>query len=170
MTPRARSGAPDGHVVGAPRAPSARRAGAGLVRSGGAPQDASPSRAVDAALRGAGLHPHRPVAGEWGLVMECGGGPLHVGLALRDGLLRAVAEVCGPGLVEPAWLLHRNRRDLLLVRYGTGADGGVWLHGELHPAGVTPAAVDELLARLHGAAEAAREVAWAGGRPTWASG
>lgn len=115
--------------------------------------------AVEEALQAAGADPHRPAPGEWGLTVDCGGWPLHVGLGLREGLLRVQAEVCGPGRVDPWWLLHRNRRDLRIVRLATSAAGAVWVHGDLPAAGLAPAAVDELLGRLLDAAAAVREVA-----------
>lgn len=122
--------------------------------------------AVEAALAPLAGAVHRPAPGEWGLRIPCGGWPLHVGVALRAGLLRAQAEVAGPGAIPAAWLLHRNRRDLALVRYGASAAGATWVHGELPAAAVTPAAVDELLGRLVAAAEAARERA---GQPSSAA-
>ncbi|WP_320671722.1 hypothetical protein [Patulibacter defluvii] len=113
--------------------------------------------AVESALAAAGAPLHRPAAGEWGLAVECAGWPLHVGLALRGGLLRAQAEVCGPGRLDGQWLLHRNRRDLRLVRYATSSAGAVWVHGELPAAGLAAAAVDQLLGRLVEAATVARQ-------------
>jgi hypothetical protein len=115
--------------------------------------------AVEEALRSAGVAAHRPAPGEWGLTVPCAGWPLHVGLALRGGLLRAQAEACAPGRVDPGWLLHRNRRDLRLVRFATSAAGAVWVQGDLPADGVRAAAVDELLGRLLDAAAAARAVA-----------
>lgn len=119
---------------------------------------AAAAAAVESALEHVGAGLHRPAPGEWGLPVECGGWPLHVGLALRGGLLRAQAEVCGPGQLDGQWLLHRNRRDLLLVRYATSSAGAVWVHGELPQPALSPATVDELLGRLVDAATAARQM------------
>jgi len=115
--------------------------------------------AVDAALHAAGLDPHRPAPGEWGVALPCAGRPLHVGIAVRAGLVEARAEVLGSAAADPAWLLHRNRRALRVVRYATSAAGDVWVHGDLPAAGLTAAAVDELLGRLVEAADAARSYA-----------
>ncbi|WP_210493368.1 hypothetical protein [Patulibacter sp. SYSU D01012] len=122
--------------------------------------------AVEAALAPLGAAVHRPAPGEWGLRVPCAGWPLFVGVALRGGLLRAQAEVVGPGALPAAWLLHRNRRDLALVRYASSAAGATWVHGDLPAAAVTPAAVDELLGRLVAAAEVARDRA---GQPSSAA-
>ena len=75
-----------------------------------------PDAAVDAFLLGLGGDTRRVAAGEWGLTLEAAGWPLHVGVALRDGLLRAQAEVAGPGQIDPHVLLRWNR-ELPLVRF-----------------------------------------------------
>lgn len=102
---------------------------------------------------------HRRVAvGEWGLrVDDIGGWPLDVGLALSaDGaLLRAQAEVCGPGQLDPHELLHRNRR-LALVRFSETLAGTVWIEGWLPAAAVDAALLDRLLGGLVAAADDAR--------------
>lgn len=114
---------------------------------------------VDHALEALGVPLHRPAPGEWGLTLPCGRRPLHVGLRVAAGLLRAQAEVAPPGVIDPAWLLHRNRRDLLLVRYGSSAAGATWVHGDLPVEAASAPRVDELLGRLLRAAEDARGVA-----------
>ena len=45
---------------------------------------------------------------EWGLTMDAAG-CLYVGVAIRDGLLRAQAEVVGAGQIDPHALLRWNR-------------------------------------------------------------
>ena len=96
---------------------------------------------------------HRRVAdAEWGLTLEVAGWPLHVGLAVRGGFLRAQAEAVGPDTADPAALLHRNRLEPL-VRYAHSRAGAVWVHGDLPAATVDAASVDTLLARLVEAAE-----------------
>lgn len=108
---------------------------------------------------------HRRVAdGEWGLSLEVGGWPLHVGLAVRDGFLGARAEALAPGRVEAATLLHLNRRGAL-VRYATSAAGAVWVQGEVPVRGIEPETVDALLARLVDAAERVRAQAAAESPP-----
>jgi hypothetical protein len=80
---------------------------------------------VDEYLSGLELEWRRVAAGEWGLTVEAAGWPLHLGLALRDGLLRAQGEVVGPDQLSSHELLYRNR-GLVLVRYAeTGAGRGV---------------------------------------------
>jgi hypothetical protein len=114
---------------------------------------------VDHALEALGLPVHRPAPGEWGVTVPCAGWPLHVGLRTATGLLRIQAEVASPGAIDPSWLLHRNRRDLLLVRYASSSYGAVWVHGDLPLEAASAPRVDELLARLLQAAEDARDVA-----------
>ncbi len=118
-----------------------------------------PSRLVSDYLRALPAAGLREVAdGEWGLTLEAAGGPLHVGLALRRGLLRAQAPVAWPGTLDPAMLLHRNR-SLELVRYATTRSGEVWVVGELPEAGIDDAGLDRLLGSLLEAATGARELA-----------
>lgn len=105
--------------------------------------------------------PSRQVAaGEWGLTLEVAGWPLHVGLALRDGLLRAQCEAVGPDRVSEHELLFRNR-GLALVRYAQSGAGAVWVHGELPPELVTPEWLDRLLGLLVEAAAVVRHRAGA---------
>jgi hypothetical protein len=111
--------------------------------------------AVEAALGAAGVPWRRVAEGEWGLVAEAGGWGLDVGVALRDGLLAAQAEVLPPGRADPNALLHRNRR-LRLVRFAHTAAGAVWVQGELPLGAVTTAEVDRLLGLLVQAAADAR--------------
>ena len=99
--------------------------------------------------------------GEWGLTVEAAGWPLHVGLAFRDGLLRAQAEAVGPEQVASHELLYRNR-GLVLVRYAENGAGAVWVHGELAPELVTPEWLDRLLGLLVEAAIVVRHRARAG--------
>ena len=93
--------------------------------------------------------------GEWGMTVEAAGWPLHVGLAMRDGLLRAQAEALGPDQVSDHELLYRNR-SLVFVRYAHTGAGAVWVHGELPPELVTPEWLDRLLGLLVEAATVAR--------------
>ena len=104
--------------------------------------------AVEACLTSSEAPWRRVADGEWGLVAEAGGWPLHVGVAVRDGLLTAQAEVLGPGRAAPHALLHRNRR-LRLVRFAHTAAGAVWVQGELPLVAAADAGeVDRLLGLL----------------------
>jgi hypothetical protein len=103
--------------------------------------------------------PWREVApGEWGFSTEAGGWPLHVGIALRDGLLRVQAEVAGPGALDPHALLHRNRRRPLVRFTETGA-GAVWVQADLPLVAVDEAELDRTLGLLVEAAQEARAAA-----------
>jgi hypothetical protein len=109
--------------------------------------------AIDAAVSEVGGR--RLADGEWGLEIECAGAPLHIGLRVHRGLLRAQAPVgysAHPPAHDPAELLHRNR-SLELVRYASTRAGEVWVVGDV-PA--ENADVDRLLGALVEAAQAAR--------------
>jgi hypothetical protein len=103
----------------------------------------------------------RVADGEWGFSVEAAGWPLHVGVALRDGLLRAQAEVVGPGRLEPEALLRWNRA-LALVRFSHTGAGDVYVEGALPLEAVTEARLDGFLGLLVRVATQAREAA-AGG-------
>jgi len=117
--------------------------------------------AVERALAESGAPWRRVAEAEWGLEAEAGGAALHVGVALRDGLLCAQAEVLPPGAADEHALLHRNRV-LRLVRFSHTRAGAVWIQGEVPPAAVTVAEVDRLLGLLVDAADEVRRGAWAG--------
>ncbi|MBA3328081.1 MAG: hypothetical protein H0T43_07250 [Solirubrobacterales bacterium] len=111
---------------------------------------------VQAYLEGLDADWRRLADGEWGLSLDAAGWPLHVGVALRDGLLRVQAEALAPDRVADHELLHRNR-GLRLVRYAHAGDGTVWVQGEVPEAAVDSALIDRLLGAVVGAAIAARE-------------
>lgn len=46
---------------------------------------------------------------EWGITLDAAGWPLHLGVAIRHGLLRAQAALTGPGVLDPHDLLRWNR-------------------------------------------------------------
>lgn len=110
---------------------------------------------VDAYLGGLDAEWRCVAADQWGVSVEAAGWPLHIGLALRDGLLRAQAEVVGPDRLADHELLFRNR-GLTLVRYAHTGAGAVWVHGELPPELVTEQWLDRLLGLLVDAATVAR--------------
>ena len=110
---------------------------------------------VDTYLEGTEAEWRRVAHGEWGITVEAAGWPLHIGLALRDGLLRAQAEVVAPDQVDDHEILFRNR-GLILVRYAHTGAGAVWVHGELPPELVTPTWLDRLLGLLVDAATVVR--------------
>jgi hypothetical protein len=99
--------------------------------------------------------------GEWGLTVEAAGWPLHIGLAFRDGLLRAQGEAVGPDQLGDHELLFRNRA-LTLVRYAHTGAGAVWVHGELPPELVSAEWLDRFLGLLVDAAIVARHRARSG--------
>ena len=108
-----------------------------------------------AALQG---EARRVAPGEWGLTVDAAGWPLHVGVAIRDGLLRAQGEVVGAGRLPPETLLRWNR-GLALVRFTHTGAGAVWVEGDLPLAAVSPDLLDRFLGLLVRVATQAREAA-----------
>ena len=100
----------------------------------------------------------RVAPAEWGLTVDAAGWPLHVGVALRDGLLRAQAEVVEPERIPDHVLLHWNR-SLPLVRFSHSGAGAVWVQGDLPLEAVTAERLDGFLGLLVRVATQAREAA-----------
>ena len=115
-----------------------------------------PISTVDAYLQGLDADWRNVARGEWGLSVEAAGWPLHVGIAWRDGVLRAQAEVLGPEQVSDHELLFRNR-GLVLVRYAHTGAGAVYVMGELPPELIDDRWLDRLLGMLLDAAIVARQ-------------
>ena len=95
---------------------------------------------------------------EWGLTLDAAGWPLHVGVAIRDGVLRAQAQVVEAGRIDPHDLLRWNRQ-IPFVRFGHTAAGEVWIQGDLPLSAVTPAELDRFLGLLVLSATQARQAA-----------
>ena len=100
----------------------------------------------------------RVAPGEWGLTVDAAGWPLHVGVAVRDGLLRAQAEVVDRGRIDDHVLLHWNR-SLPLVRFSHSGAGAVWVQGDLPLQAVSADRLDGFLGLLVRVAIQAREAA-----------
>jgi hypothetical protein len=100
----------------------------------------------------------RVADGEWGLSVDAAGWPLHVGVALRDGLLRAQAEVVRADAIDPHVLLHWNR-GLPLARFTETGAGDVWIEADLPLEAVTPERLDGFLGLVVRVATQAREAA-----------
>jgi hypothetical protein len=108
--------------------------------------------AIDEYLSAVEAETRRVAPGEWGLsASDVGGWPLHVGLRLNHGLLRAQAEVVGPGQVDDHEVLVRNRT-LAIVRYAHTHAGAVWVVGDLPQRAIDAAELDRLLGVLVAAA------------------
>jgi hypothetical protein len=115
----------------------------------------NPHATIEKSLAASGAPWRRVADGEWGLTVPAGGWDLHVGLALRGGLLAAQAEVIGAGRADEHALLRRNR-GLRLVRFAHTAAGAVYVQGELPEAALEVAEVDRLLGLLVAAADELR--------------
>jgi hypothetical protein len=102
---------------------------------------------VDSYIAGLEGETRRLADGEWGFTVQAAGWPLYVGVALRDGLLRAQAAVLEAGSVSERQLLHWNRQ-VPLVRFSCTRAGEVWIQGDLPLVAVTPSEVDRLLGLL----------------------
>ena len=100
----------------------------------------------------------RVAAGEWGLSVEAAGWPLHVGMALRDGLLQAQAQVVEADRLDEHTLLFWNR-SLPLVRFSHSGAGAVWVQGDLPVEAVSAERLDGFLGLLVRVATQAREAA-----------
>src|SRR2546427_1353608 len=89
----------------------------------------------------------RVAPSEWGLTVDAAGWPLHVGVALREGLLRAQAEVVEPGRIDDHVLLRWNR-SLPFVRFSHSGAGAVWVQGDLPLEAVSANRLDGFLGLL----------------------
>lgn len=118
----------------------------------------SEARSVtDAYIASLGAAARRVADGEWGVTIDdVAGWPLHVGVRLADGFLRAQAEVVGADQVSDHELLFRNRT-LRVVRLAHTGAGDVWIVGDLPQAAVSAAELDRLLGLLVAAATEVRQ-------------
>jgi hypothetical protein len=135
---------------------------------------ASARRAVDAFIASLDGDTRRVSPSEWGISVEAGGWPLHVGVAVRDGLVQAQAEVAGPDHLDPHSLLFWNR-SLPLVRFSHTGEGAVYVQADLPVEAASPERLDAMLGLLVRAAAQARERAVdrggvRGGGGPWARG
>lgn len=111
---------------------------------------------LDAVLADANLPARRLAEDHRGISCEVGGWPLDIGIAVEQGMLRAQAEVCGHGQVDPHELLHDHRKRPF-ARFSHADGGAVWVEAELPVRAATPALVDAMLGALLDAAALARE-------------
>jgi hypothetical protein len=119
---------------------------------------ADPHTVVDdyvAALEG---DARRVAFAEWGITVDAGGWPLHVGVAIRDGVLRAQAQVIEANRIEPHDLLRWNRQ-IPFMRFAHTREGEVWIQGDLPLLAVSPAELDRFLGLLVLSATQARQAA-----------
>jgi hypothetical protein len=111
-----------------------------------------PRSVADAYFDSLGAAARRVADGEWGVTIEdVAGWPLHVGVRLADGFVRAQAQVVGADQVSDHELLFRNR-SLRVVRLAHTGAGDVWVVGDLPAAAVSAVELDRLLGLLVAAA------------------
>jgi hypothetical protein len=118
--------------------------------------DADPRTVVDDYIASLEGDARRVAFAEWGLTVEAGGWPLHVGVAIRDGLLRAQAQVLEPGRVDPHDLLCWNRQ-IPFARFAHTREGEVWIQADLPLVAVSPVELDRFLGLLVLSATQARQ-------------
>jgi hypothetical protein len=117
-----------------------------------------PRIVIDAFIGGLEGETRRVGFAEWGITLDAAGWPIHVGVAIRDGLLRAQAQVIEAGRIEPHDLLRWNRQ-IPLLRFSHTRDGEVWIQGDLPLSAVDAAELDRFLGLLVLSATQAREAA-----------
>ena len=117
-----------------------------------------PAAVVDAYIAELEGESRRVAPCEWGFTVDAAGWPLDVGVAIRDGLLRAQGEVVGPGQLDPETLLRWNR-GLPFVRFAHTGAGAVWVEGDLPLDAVSAQRLDSFLGLLVRVATQAREAA-----------
>jgi hypothetical protein len=116
-----------------------------------------PRSVADAYFASLGTTARRVADGEWGVsVQDVAGWPLHVGVRLADGFLRAQAEVVGADQISDHELLFRNR-GLRVVRFAHTGAGDVWVVGDVPATAVSAAELDRLLGLLVAAATEVRQ-------------
>lgn len=98
--------------------------------------------------------------GEWGVTLEpdqAAGWPLHVGVALSEGIVRAKAHALdSPDGIDP-WMLLWWNRQTRMARFGCTREREVWVHADLPVAAVDAREVDRLLGLVVEGAIAVRE-------------
>lgn len=108
---------------------------------------ADPRQVVESFVAGLDGETRRLAFAEWGVTVEASGWPLDVGIAIRDGLLRAQAHVIGPDRIDPHDLLRWNRQ-VPFVSFAHTRDGEVWIQGELPLSAIDPVQLDTFLGLL----------------------
>jgi len=126
---------------------------------------ADPRAVVDAYIAGLEGETRQVAYAEWGITVDAAGWPLHVGVAIRDGVLRAQAHVIEPARIDPHDLLRWNRQ-IPFLRFAHTRDGEVWIQGDLPLSAVSPAELDRFLGLLVLSATQARQAAPVAGADT----
>lgn len=123
-----------------------------------------PRTVVDAYIAGLEGDTRQVAFAEWGVTVDAAGWPLHVGVAIRDGVLRAQAHVIEPGRIDPHDLLRWNRQ-IPFLRFAHTREGEVWIQGDLPLTAVSATELDRFLGLLVLSATQAREAASAESQP-----
>lgn len=117
-----------------------------------------PRSVVDVYIAGLEGETRQVAFAEWGITVDAAGWPLHVGVAIRDGVLRAQAHVIEANRIDPHDLLRWNRQ-IPFLRFAHTRDGEVWIQGDLPLSAVSPAELDRFLGLLVLSATQARQAA-----------
>ena len=123
-----------------------------------------PRTVVDDYIAGLEGETRQVAFAEWGISVDAGGWPLHVGVAIREGVLRAQAQVVEADRIDPHDLLRWNRQ-IPFLRFAHTREGEVWIQGDLPLSAVSLGELDRFLGLLVLSATQAREAA-----PAWTAG
>lgn len=118
---------------------------------------------LDRVLEDSGLSVRVLAADHRGTSLDVGGWALDIGICVEDGFLRAQAQACGHGQVDPHELLHDHRKRAF-AKFSHADGGAVWVESDLPLAAATPELVDAMLGALIEAAALARQRATAANR------
>jgi hypothetical protein len=106
----------------------------------------------------------RLAATEWGLTVpgeQAGGWPLHVGVRVNDGLVRAQAAALDDGSALDPWMLLWWNRQTRMARFACSRSREIWVHADAPVAGLDEEGLDRLLGLVCEGALAARDLAQA---------
>jgi hypothetical protein len=120
-------------------------------------QEAATQRGA-AFIKSLGVEVREAGPGQWGIRLDSGGYPLHVGVMIRGALLRIQAAVLPAGLIDPHQLLYWNRQ-APFVCFGENLAGEVFVSGELPLEQLSTDTLDRFLGLLLTSSTRAREFA-----------
>jgi hypothetical protein len=123
-----------------------------------APEETGATQRVWAFINSLDVEVEEAGPGQWGIVLDSGGYPLHVTVVIRGSLLRIQAAVLPAGLIDPHQLLYWNRQ-APFVCFGEDLAGEVYLSGELPVEQLTTDTLDRCLGLLLASSTRAREFA-----------
>lgn len=115
---------------------------------------------IDEYVAGLSGQSRRLAHGEWGVTLEpeqAAGWPLHVGITVAEGIVRAKAHALDSDEGIDPWMLLWWNRQTRMARFGCTREREVWVHADLPVAAVDSHEVDRLLGLVVEGAIAVRE-------------